>query len=182
VVIALAGLAVLCMPRLNIDREDADRVKCAGNLRQIGLATRFYYEAHSQMPQRLSALLELDVVPELFVCPVGRQKRLTLDQVRADPRMLDDPTYSSYTYVPLTPEQRTADNVLAFETVEHRGRQGINVLFGDGHVEWIGGKQAVQQLRDDYAAGVRPLRLRPAPPSTRPAVQGRGKPRPYAAP
>jgi prepilin-type processing-associated H-X9-DG protein len=165
---AAVALAVAIMPSGRCRCGSSTRERCASNLRLIGLATAMYFSNDGQMPQRLSDLLDQDVLPSNFICPAGTQKPLTLDRVRADPRTLDDPTYSSYTYVPLTPEQGTADNVLAFESIEHRDQQGVNVLFGDAHVEWMGGRDALRQLRDDYAAGVRPLRVRSVLPTTQP--------------
>jgi prepilin-type processing-associated H-X9-DG protein len=135
-----------------------------------------HFEATGQMPRRLSDLLDQDLVPESFVCPAGPQTPLTREQFRTSPWMLDDPTWSSYTFLPLTTDQRSAENVQAFDTFEHRGMRGINVLFGDGHVEWLGRGEAVRVLRAEYAAGVRPLRVRHIPASTGPTRARRDQP------
>jgi hypothetical protein len=165
VLLAIGAVILPFPPRRHVG---AGLERCAAGLRQIGLATHRYLEAHGQMPQRLSDLLDQDLAPDVFVCSASKHAPPTREQLHENPLMLDDSTGSSYTYVPLMKNQRTPDYIQAFDTFEHRERRGINVLFGDGRVDWVYDGPTIQHLRDDYAAGVRPLRVRPALPTTKP--------------
>jgi prepilin-type processing-associated H-X9-DG protein len=57
--------------------------------------------------------------------------------------------------------------VLAFERIGGHQHFGVNILFGDGHVDLMSiepgtpERSRYNHLRADHAAGVRPLRLRP---------------------
>jgi len=103
------------------------RVQSQGNLRQIGLAVQAYLMDQGAYPTSLSALF-----PKYL----------------ADLRILENPARAAhlpegdYALVPLTKEVASKQpwaKVLAYEILS-RGeapQEGLNVLFADGHVEYV---------------------------------------------
>jgi len=68
---AVALLVLTLLPSLGRAREQANRVKCASNLRQIGQAAMMYANEHAgQLPPDLLTLFQdQDLTSEVFVCP-----------------------------------------------------------------------------------------------------------------
>ena len=52
----IALLVAILLPALNKAREVANRAKCANNLKQIGMALKFYYEENGEGPRTLANL------------------------------------------------------------------------------------------------------------------------------
>jgi prepilin-type processing-associated H-X9-DG protein len=48
-----------------------------------------------------------------------------------------------------------AETVVVYEPVSNHGGDGMQVLYGDGHVDWLNKNQASQML-DDLKAGWNP--------------------------
>lgn len=53
VIAIIAVLVAILLPVLSQARERANRIKCANNLRQIGLAAQMYYRDHKQYPRTI---------------------------------------------------------------------------------------------------------------------------------
>jgi prepilin-type processing-associated H-X9-DG protein len=51
----------------------------------------------------------------------------------------------------------TADGILAYEPMRNHGGAGVNVLYGDGHVEWVTGEKA-KWIIGELKAGHNPPR------------------------
>ena len=166
VAIALVGAYLgvsIALPYLNPPRDgDSTRVKCASNLRQIGQALQMYaINEHGRLPDDLLTLLSTqDLSPAVFVCwdtsdvPASGK---TAEEIGAD---FAKPGHCSYVYLGkgLTESQLDADTVLAYEPLANHGNSGMNVLFGDGHVEWIQ-RPLAQGLSAQALSSRRPVKL-----------------------
>jgi prepilin-type processing-associated H-X9-DG protein len=139
------GISVL-LPSLNRAREQANRVKSASNLRQIGMAGMIYAnENKGKFPDDAgTVLLGGDITAEVFVSPRTGT---------AVPRGLEGDALKNWAneqsdYVWLgkgKTTNATSEEVLAYEKPE-RVTDGINVLYADGHVDWVSMPQAMQMI------------------------------------
>lgn len=121
-----------------VDRPD----RCARNLRQLGQSLLLYsMEKGGLYPNRLEEVLTsgaVDVTPEIFVCPesgMGQASGKTLAELRAS---FSSGNHVSYLF--LVPGRKMGDvkdsEIIVYEPVTHH-LDGANVLFGDGHVQWL---------------------------------------------
>lgn len=169
VLVALASLvgagvfACIFLPALNRDRSgDSSRVKCASNLRQIGMGVMMYAnENGGQFPDAVEKLITTqDLTSEVFVCPSSNDDRATGATSQAVAADLLKPGHLSYVYVgkgmnSATGPGATSTAVLAYEPLSNHSSAGINVLFADGHVAFVPVAQA-KQLVADVQAGKNP--------------------------
>lgn len=119
IVACLVPIAIAVLQRYR-ESESGGRLRCPSNLRQIGQGLQLYCdEFHGATPPTLAALGKAeDINQTTFVCPdCGKP------------------------YVYLRPTTRfsslSADDTVAFCPLGSHGGDGVNVLFGDGHVECI---------------------------------------------
>jgi prepilin-type processing-associated H-X9-DG protein len=152
-----ALLTSILLPSLNRSRETANRVKCASNERQIGQAILLYCnDNRGKYPPDLGTLVKTeDITPEVFVCPSGNTQvppGLTGDKAVA---WVNE--HSDYIYVGkgLT-ISGPPDRIVLYEKLTDHGHDGVNMLYGDGHVEFQSMPQAQQminQLQQNIPAG-----------------------------
>jgi prepilin-type processing-associated H-X9-DG protein len=144
-----ALMASIMLPSLNRARETANRVKCASNLRQIGQAILLYSnDTKGSYPPDLGTLIKTeDVTAEVFVCPDTN--------THPPPNMSPDDAAdwvnknSDYIYIGAGLRQGAGrDVVVCYEKDDNHGGDGINVLFGDGHVEFLKLDQAHKFIND----------------------------------
>jgi prepilin-type processing-associated H-X9-DG protein len=157
--LGIAGMVFSCfqmsvlLPSLNRARETANRVKCASNMRQIGQAILLYAnENHGQYPPDLPTLLKTEpITSNVFVCPSSS------DTNANGPGDLMAGGHLSYVYVgkDMTNLAVGPSTVLLYENPGAHGGDGMNVLFGDGHVEFFG-KAVTAQIIKDLNAGNNP--------------------------
>ncbi len=135
-----AVMMSILLPALNKAREQANRVKSASNLRQIGLAGLMYANAQNgKFPQDLGALFETqDLSPVVFVNPSTKTElppdfgNLTKPQQK---KWIDD--NSDYMWLGAGKSSTGgADVVIACEKPEG-STVGLNMLFADGHVDFV---------------------------------------------
>jgi prepilin-type processing-associated H-X9-DG protein len=162
-------LLISCLlPSLGRARESANRVKCASNLRQLGTAVQLYAnENRGQLPPDWPALLTTqDLVPECFICPSRDLDRATGPNLQAVVASMLSGEHLGYVWTGHGLQQRdlTATTVLAFDFENHMPKDaarntGMNVLFGDGSVEFVD-ESTAKAIWAQFIAGVRPI-LRP---------------------
>lgn len=118
----------------------SNRVPCASHLNHIGMAIMLYANDHNgQLPPSLEDLVfSEDLHPSALVCVNGPEtpaKGPTPAELRASFRQHG---HVSFVYVRTTRRisELNADDVLAYEPLQYH-EAGSNVLFGDGHVQWL---------------------------------------------
>lgn len=140
--VAQQAMAVsILLPALNAAKERANRVKCASDMRQMGQGCLLYANDHrGKYPQTLGELVtDADMNPQVFVCPSGNTDAPTPDLMR-DPKKGAAWVNQNADYVYLGAAMNPnmpADRMLIYEKPENHEHQGRNVLFNDGHVEWM---------------------------------------------
>jgi prepilin-type processing-associated H-X9-DG protein len=131
-----AMMAGMMLPALNTAREKARRVSCLSNLKQIGLACHVYADKHDgKFPPYLDVLFP-DYLPDkkVLICPSASHEGKSGS--------------SDYVYA-AGGTTKAKDQILAYDnTGNHRG-VGRNVLFTDGHVEWMMESTFQQRLRQN---------------------------------
>ena len=119
--------------------EVRNRIICPNNLRTIGQALTLYANNHDhKYPGDLSALLGEDFSSSFLVCPSTNDEPAigaTTQAVLAD---FATPNHCSYIYLGKGLSQPLpSDRVMALESLKNHQEKGMNVLFGDMHVEWL---------------------------------------------
>ena len=140
-------------------------------MRQIGQGCWIYANEHQgKLPDDLGTLfLNEDLTAEVFVCPSTSDTPAAGPTTQAVVTNMLLPGHHSYIYLGkgLTVKTATPDVVILYEPLSNHANAGMNVLFGDGHAEWLTAAQA-QPLLNQIAAGTWPVRL---PWRTAPASQ-----------
>jgi len=153
--VAQQALAVsILLPALNQAKERANRVKCASNMRQVGQGMLLYANDHKgKYPDTLGQLVEADINPLVFVCPSGNTAPPP-PEIQRDAKKVAEwiNTNSDYVYLGAGLTNNTpADQILAYEKLNDHDQQGMNLLFGDGHVEWEIAPRAMQRIQENAA-------------------------------
>ncbi len=142
----LAFVAWLVYPGGGHPRENARRMNCASNLRQIGLALTVYAQNNDEaFPPNFDVLYPDDEGyldnARVFSCPSHPsewQKIEETGEVRSE--------WTSYVYVAGLTNEDDAACVLAYDRFENHAEDGVNVLFLDTHVEWTPDLEKLAEL------------------------------------
>ncbi|MGB7158599.1 MAG: DUF3352 domain-containing protein [Tepidisphaeraceae bacterium] len=140
------------MPSLNRARETANRVKCASNMRQIGLAILlFSNENRGKYPATLGELLKTqEITVDVFTCPstsLTVPANLRAGGVEARAAWVDE--HASYAYAGAGKTNAAgAGEIVLYEHLHNHGNDGINILFGDGRVEFVSRIGALKMLKE----------------------------------
>lgn len=131
------------LPSLGQAKVNADRVSSAGNLRQIGQAVILYAGANNgQLPPDLATALKTqNVSAEVLRSPFSPAR------AKGD---------GDYRYLHTAGTKDVPPDVaLAYDAVELQKGDGANVLYGDGHVEWLDqeGVKAVLEKTSKWREG-----------------------------
>src|SRR5262245_10297827 len=94
-IVMMPCMVSIMLPSLSRARETANRVKCASNMRQIGMALLLYSnENRGAYPDQLEDLLRTqEISPADFVCPASS------DTPGTEPADLSNSAHLSYVYV-----------------------------------------------------------------------------------
>lgn len=115
------------------------RIHCASNMRQLGQAMLLYYnENNLRYPDDLGVLVTTqDIGGGCFVCPKSDLKK-PQGKTPAEVARQINAGHTSYVYFGrgFRADELPADYPLAIEASTNHG-DGMNVLFADGHVEFI---------------------------------------------
>lgn len=118
-------MIAIMLPALGKARQNAMQLKSGTQLHGIGQALTKYSNDHGALPESGANIRE-------------RLTRLmyTTDELFESPHAADNPGVTSYIYCPVERFDPTSPSVWMFENPSLSPR-GINVLFRDGHVEYI---------------------------------------------
>jgi prepilin-type processing-associated H-X9-DG protein len=165
--VLIALLVAVLLPPLNRAREQAHRVQCMANMRQLGQAMFIYANGNAgKFPDRLDKLLPFTTAA-VFNCPSTGDTPAPGQTPQAQATNLTAGGHLSYVYVGagLGTNLATVNaptTVLLYEPLTNHG-DGINVLYADGTVQFLP-RGAAQTM----IAGMRPAATQPA---TAPATQ-----------
>jgi len=131
-----AGLLVFMVlqPSLSRVRELSNRLACGANLRAIASSNKVYAEeSQARLPGDLQILADTGELP---------LRSLRCPSCRARP----SGAHTCYSYVLLDVSDLDFRCVLAYEKQDHHLGEGGNVLFADGHVEFVTPYSRVEQM------------------------------------
>jgi prepilin-type processing-associated H-X9-DG protein len=141
----------ILLPALNTAKERANRVKCASNMRQMGMGVLLYAnENRGKYPPTIGDLVAMDLNWQVFTCPTGAHVEPPPPDVQADPKKLAAWVNENAHYVYLGANMNAnmgADRLLMYEKADNHGQQGLNLLYNDGHVEWQHMQGALQEIQ-----------------------------------
>ena len=105
-------------------------------------------ENNGQFPPDLGSLLKQDLTPVVFISPLGSQQVPT-EKLTPEQQAQWVNEHSDYIYLGKGKKNiLRADQLVAYEKFENGHNQGVNMLFGDGHVEWVTMDQAVKFVEE----------------------------------
>jgi predicted Zn finger-like uncharacterized protein/prepilin-type processing-associated H-X9-DG protein len=152
-------IAIL-LPAVSRVREQNNRVKCAADMRMLAQAMLAYANANGDhYPDSLEGLLKTDpsLSPSVFVCPSSDKTPPDNSSPQKFASEIASGQHTSYIYLGKGLDVHApADTVLIYEPLEDHAREGMNVLFGDGHVAFLDRYQS-QIILDERAAGTLPV-------------------------
>jgi len=138
---ALVLIIIPSWPSSNTAKETARRVRCASNLRTIGQAVVLYANGHDgQYPDSLGTiLLNVPITADVLICESSSDSPAKGATTRAVVADLSNGSHSSYIYVGkgLTTSSTSSKTIVAYEPLNNHSGNGANVLYGDGHVEFL---------------------------------------------
>ena len=157
----------------------AERIGCATNLRSIGQSLNAYAQANSGVyPPSFEELLTVPgnsgpglqpMDPRQFICPATEDRPASGSTAIALIGEFRRPGCCSYVYalggIPLS--SVTPKHILAYEAIgnhkDYAGRaiDGMNVVYADGHVEWVD-RHYAPYLAAELQSGHNPPRPQPA--------------------
>lgn len=144
------GVSIL-LPALNRARETANRVKSASNLRQIGQGMMLYAnENRGKYPDDIETLLRTqDLVADVFISP---RTSTAIPAGQPAERNMFVSEFGDYAYLGKgLKNSATVETILAYEKPDGL-EDGINILYGDGHVEFLNMDAALAEIAKQKAA------------------------------
>ncbi len=129
--------------------EQNNRIKCGSNLKRTAQSLSLYAADHAgKYPPDLSLLLDEDTPSAVFVCPSSNDEPATGPSTQAIATDLATPNHCSYIYLGKgLSRTANANQVFLLEPLENHQHKGMNVLFGDGRLEWLDTPEAESLLK-----------------------------------
>ncbi len=132
IVLPLLMISIL-LPSLTRARELSKRLVCGANLKSLGTSFKIYASASLGTTPSFETLVEAGEITEKQLwCP---SSGAVLGDLRACYEVIPDAVVL----------RGRGDAVLAYDKPENHGGEGANVLFTDGHVEFIRGLEEVDR-------------------------------------
>jgi len=147
-----ALMASLIPPTLNRTRETANRIKCASNMRVIGQGILLYaIDNRFNYPPDLGTLiLTKELTAHVFLCPSSNSS-LPADLNTMTPQQIATWVNENSDYVYIGQGLNTSvrdDRPVLYEKPGAHDGDGMNILFGDGHVEFQPRAQAEETINN----------------------------------
>ena len=129
----------ILLPALTRAREKANQVKCASNMRQIGQGIMLFANDHKgKFPDDLGALLDEGIAPVVVICPSAVSPQTNWPGLPQDKQREWINANSQYTYLGKGLDTNVnPETPVLYENPQHHSGEGANVLFADGHVEFV---------------------------------------------
>lgn len=151
----LAGAAPLAVATIAPRRPSCcipPRAKCASNLREIGAAAQIFAIEHDgQLPDDITDFFNEDLIPGVFVCPATHDTPAAAGPTtQATGANVEAPGHCSYVYLGKywMADELTPNVVVAYEPLKNHQSFGMNVLYGDGRVDWLNASEANKLLAE----------------------------------
>ncbi|MDY7011501.1 MAG: DUF4190 domain-containing protein [Planctomycetota bacterium] len=139
-VLMIALIVALALPALGYAKEQARQALCQANLNGIGKSIIIYSsENNDAYPPNLEMMISSSGMPkELMRCPSDKSNR--------------DCDYFYSPPAEKTSEDTNDQTIIACDFKSNHSGKGRNVLFSDGHVQWLTEEQFQQELQQPYNA------------------------------
>ena len=137
------------LPAMARAEHQANRVRSANNLRQIGIGLIKYANDHNgRYPTNLAPLiLEADVPHNAFFSATNNGRPQMPPGLKAEDAAAWVSENADYVYIGSTlSSKHPADSIVAYEKPEATNHQGMHLLFNDGSVRWFPVEVAMQQI------------------------------------
>ncbi len=153
----------ILLPSLNRARQMANTIKCQSNVRIIGQALQVYASQNrGAYPDTLAPLLaDGTLSADALVCPSSNDTAAAGPTAQARAANLQTGGHLSYVYLGkgMNAHSTASNTVVLYEPPANHGKDGITVLFGDGHVEFVRGSSG-QRLVNEVESGQNPPPIR----------------------
>jgi prepilin-type processing-associated H-X9-DG protein len=116
-------------------------------------------ENGGRFPERFEdLLLTQDLTPEVFICPSSQGERAPGETREEWATHLSEPLHLTYVYTGKGFDRSAPPEVItAHETPDSHNKDGMNVLYADGHVEFQD-RKVTPHLLAELASGHNPPR------------------------
>ncbi len=155
-----AVMVSIMLPALNSARERANRVKDAVNLRTIGQGIMLYaIDNKGKYPADLGALVTSSPIgAEVFVDPSGNNgvpPEVRAGDAKAQAAWVN--AHSDYVYIGANLNDASpAECIVAYGNPAYHNNQGANILYNDGHVEWLPIQRFNEELQRNANRNAKP--------------------------
>ena len=122
---------------------ESTKARCASNLHQIGLGILLYQNDNDQhYPPSLAEVVAEGISPQQLICYGSNDTAAegSKPTTRQAAEFLAKPGHCSYVYLghaDWTGKTVPDDAVVAYDPPAHHENDGSEILFGNGHAEWI---------------------------------------------